>query len=57
MRQEKLVEAIQVKREEMIRIGIAKGLRAEETIRCSQELDRLLNVYVIIQNEDNEMTG
>ncbi|WP_246942061.1 Spo0E family sporulation regulatory protein-aspartic acid phosphatase [Bacillus pinisoli] len=45
MRKEFLAEAIQVKRDEMIHIGITKGLRNEETIRCSQELDELLNLY------------
>ena len=45
MRQEQLVEAISQKRDEMIKIGMAKGLLSEETINCSQELDKLLNKY------------
>lgn len=40
-----LEEAINEKRAEMIEIGMAKGLSCEETIVCSQELDRLLNEY------------
>ncbi|MBD8071516.1 aspartyl-phosphate phosphatase Spo0E family protein [Bacillus sp. PS06] len=30
---------------EMITVGIEKGLLSEETIKSSQELDRLLNSY------------
>jgi hypothetical protein len=40
-----LEEAINEKRAEMIKIGMTKGLSSEETIVCSQELDRLLNDY------------
>jgi hypothetical protein len=40
-----LEEAINEKRAEMIEIGMTKGLSSEETIVCSQELDRLLNDY------------
>jgi hypothetical protein len=40
-----LEEAINEKREEMIHIGMAKGLSCEETVLCSQELDKLLNDY------------
>lgn len=40
-----LEEAINEKRAEMIEIGMEKGLSCEETIVCSQELDRLLNDY------------
>lgn len=45
MRLADLEEAINEKRDEMIRIGMAKGLSNEETIYCSQELDKLLNDY------------
>ncbi|MEH7111285.1 aspartyl-phosphate phosphatase Spo0E family protein [Neobacillus niacini] len=38
-----LEEAINVKRDEMIKIGMTKGLTCEETVLCSQELDKLLN--------------
>ncbi len=40
-----LEEAINEKRAEMIKIGMTKGLSSEETVVCSQELDRLLNDY------------
>lgn len=40
-----LEEAINEKRAEMIEIGMEKGLSSEETVLCSQELDRLLNDY------------
>jgi Spo0E like sporulation regulatory protein len=45
MKKVELEEAINEKRAEMIEIGMAKGLSCEETIVCSQELDRLLNEY------------
>ncbi|MGG1397435.1 aspartyl-phosphate phosphatase Spo0E family protein [Bacillus salipaludis] len=37
--------AISKKREEMIMVGMDKGLVCHETIKLSQELDRLLNEY------------
>ncbi|MFD2805639.1 aspartyl-phosphate phosphatase Spo0E family protein [Litchfieldia salsa] len=40
-----LLYQINHKRIEMITIGIEKGLLSEETIKSSQELDYLLNVY------------
>jgi hypothetical protein len=40
-----LEEAINEKRAEMIELGMVKGLSSEETVLCSQELDRLLNDY------------
>ncbi|MEH7255236.1 MULTISPECIES: aspartyl-phosphate phosphatase Spo0E family protein [Bacillaceae] len=40
-----LEEAINEKRDEMIKIGMTKGLCCEETVLCSQELDKLLNDY------------
>lgn len=45
MGKEQFAEAISLKRDEMIQIGILKGLLSEETIICSQELDNLLNEY------------
>ncbi|WP_045515771.1 aspartyl-phosphate phosphatase Spo0E family protein [Neobacillus niacini] len=45
MRKVDLEEAINEKRAEMIELGMAKGLSCEETVVCSQELDRLLNDY------------
>jgi hypothetical protein len=37
--------AIKEKKNEMINLGMTKGLQNEETIHCSQELDKLLNDY------------
>lgn len=45
MRLEEIEDAINAKREEMIQLGMAKGLLSEETISCSQELDKLHNEY------------
>ncbi|WP_083413048.1 aspartyl-phosphate phosphatase Spo0E family protein [Bacillus massilinigeriensis] len=42
-----LMEKIQVKREEMMAWARATGLNSEETIRCSQELDRLIYLYQV----------
>lgn len=41
-----LTEKIQQKRKEMIELGMKKGFTAEETVKCSQELDAFLNEYV-----------
>ncbi|MFD0049097.1 Spo0E family sporulation regulatory protein-aspartic acid phosphatase [Actinomycetes bacterium NPDC127524] len=40
---------ITVKRMEMIRIADVYGMTAEKTIRCSQELDGLINEYLQLQ--------
>ena len=45
MKKVDLEEAINEKRDEMIKIGMTKGLCCEETVLCSQELDKLLNDY------------
>lgn len=45
MRLEQFEEAINDKKAEMINLGMGKGLQNEETIYCSQELDKLLNDY------------
>ena len=39
------LEKIQRKREEMFFLGDRYGLCASETIKCSSELDQLLNEY------------
>jgi stage 0 sporulation regulatory protein len=39
---ELLMKEIQVKRETMIRIAEREGISSAETIRCSQELDKLI---------------
>ncbi|MDQ0214846.1 hypothetical protein J2S13_001243 [Oikeobacillus pervagus] len=46
---QELLEKIQTKREEMTYYGQRLGLGASETIRCSQELDQLLNKYQAMQ--------
>jgi hypothetical protein len=45
MRLEQCEAAIKEKKNEMIKLGMTKGLQNEETIYCSQELDKLLNDY------------
>ncbi|WP_328700987.1 aspartyl-phosphate phosphatase Spo0E family protein [Aquibacillus kalidii] len=40
-----LLTKINKKRQEMIEIGLSQGLTSKETVRCSQELDALLNKY------------
>lgn len=37
-----LLTSIEQKRDEMIRVGMSKGLFDEETIKISQELDELI---------------
>lgn len=54
MRPEQLAEVISKKRDEMITIGMEKGLLDEETINCSQELDELLNDYHKLLAEDKQ---
>ncbi|HWO96767.1 MAG TPA: aspartyl-phosphate phosphatase Spo0E family protein [Bacillus sp. (in: firmicutes)] len=39
-----LIEIVQ-KRQEMMIIAEEKGFTSTETIKCSQELDELLNIY------------
>ena len=45
MKLEQFEEAINEKQAEMIKLGMTKGLLDEETLDCSQELDKLLNEY------------
>ncbi|PWW32570.1 aspartyl-phosphate phosphatase Spo0E family protein [Cytobacillus oceanisediminis] len=44
-KREKLLLLIVRKRNEMIRLANSNGLLSNETIRCSQELDLLLNKF------------
>jgi len=37
---------IEEKRQEMIELALLYGLTAQETVRCSQELDQLLNIQL-----------
>ncbi|HLR60943.1 MAG TPA: aspartyl-phosphate phosphatase Spo0E family protein [Lentibacillus sp.] len=47
--------AILAKQKEMIEAGLTYGLTDQKTIRCSQQLDKLLNMYK--SNRDFELTG
>ncbi|WP_174616051.1 aspartyl-phosphate phosphatase Spo0E family protein [Virgibacillus ihumii] len=47
-----LSTAVSAKKQEMIELGLKYGLTDERTIKCSQQLDVLLNIYV-----DNERFG
>jgi stage 0 sporulation regulatory protein len=42
---EKLLELIDKKRKEMIRITMLNGFASEKAIKCSQELDDILNLH------------
>lgn len=41
-----LSAAISAKKQEMIELGLKYGLSDERTIKCSQQLDALLNIHV-----------
>ncbi|MDF0729053.1 aspartyl-phosphate phosphatase Spo0E family protein [Cytobacillus sp. S13-E01] len=43
--EEKLLLYITLKREEMIKLATNTGFTSDETIKCSQDLDLLLNKY------------
>jgi len=42
---EKLLEHIEVLRNKMMTVAIEKGFTSKESIKLSQELDRMLNRY------------
>lgn len=50
--EEKLLLYITIKREEMINLATTTGYTSNETIKCSQDLDILLNKYqhIKVQN-------
>lgn len=48
---EKLLKDINKKRQEMIKIGIIEGMTSKEAVKCSQELDYLLNLYMRISQK------
>lgn len=55
---EALVNAINDKKSQMIKIGMEKGFSHEATIQCSQELDELINQYnryVLKTKRSNEL--
>ncbi|WP_139343292.1 aspartyl-phosphate phosphatase Spo0E family protein [Virgibacillus siamensis] len=41
-----LSAAVSAKKQEMIELGLKYGLTDERTIKCSQQLDTLLNIHV-----------
>jgi hypothetical protein len=53
MRLDQCEAAIREKKSEMIQLGMTKGLQNEETISCSQELDKLLNDYNRLLSDSN----
>jgi len=42
---------IERKRKEMIRIGMEKGLTHKQTIKISQEIDELMNLWINTKRE------
>ncbi|GGC79724.1 hypothetical protein GCM10007216_07770 [Thalassobacillus devorans] len=42
---EQLLEKIERLRNKMARVALAKGFSSPESVRISQELDELLNIY------------
>jgi stage 0 sporulation regulatory protein len=52
----KLLETINNKRNEMIDTAIRKGYTSDDVVKCSQELDMLLNKYQQIILEEKEIT-
>ncbi|PFA69364.1 hypothetical protein CN378_04055 [Bacillus sp. AFS015802] len=52
LKQKWLLLKISHKRSEMISLGEKLGLCAQETIKCSQQLDQLLNDYEKCTNHD-----
>ncbi|OIJ19226.1 hypothetical protein BKP45_13790 [Anaerobacillus alkalidiazotrophicus] len=45
-----LIEKIEEKRREMLQISLNYGISSKQTIKCSQELDDLLNLYDKLKN-------
>ncbi|OAS86701.1 MULTISPECIES: aspartyl-phosphate phosphatase Spo0E family protein [Metabacillus] len=52
----KLLETINNKRNEMIDTANRKGYTSDDVVKCSQELDMLLNKYQQIVLEEKERT-
>ncbi len=50
-----LTLTIERKREQMLEIAKIHGISSEETIKCSQELDRLLQLHLSNQLRDRNM--
>jgi len=45
MNKDSILQTIELKRKELIELGKTNGLTTDKTVKCSQELDRLLNIY------------
>ncbi|WP_431803368.1 Spo0E family sporulation regulatory protein-aspartic acid phosphatase [Halobacillus andaensis] len=43
--EERLLQDINKKRQKMINLALHKGFTSKEAVKCSQELDQLLNLY------------
>ncbi|QAS54594.1 aspartyl-phosphate phosphatase Spo0E family protein [Halobacillus litoralis] len=46
--EEWLLQCINKKRQKMIKLALDKGFTSKEAVKCSQELDQLLNLYSAI---------
>ncbi|MDQ0229473.1 aspartyl-phosphate phosphatase Spo0E family protein [Metabacillus malikii] len=53
----KLFELIQVKRQEMIETARKEGLTSQITVKVSQDLDYLLNIYEKLLKEEECKDG
>lgn len=53
MRIQELLESIEEKRSELVKLGLLYGLSSPVAIKESQELDKLLNNYQKIKEEIN----
>lgn len=52
----KLVElAVEKKRDQMVKTAIKTGLTSVETVRLSQELDEMLNVFIPPKSEEQKI--
>ncbi|MDC3412747.1 aspartyl-phosphate phosphatase Spo0E family protein [Aquibacillus sp. 3ASR75-11] len=49
---EQLLERIEHLRNKMTEVALKKGFTSEDSIKISQELDRLLNVYESYKNNN-----
>lgn len=53
----KVSSEIQLKRVELMHLAEMHGINGEETVRTSQELDILINEYLILQNHSENIKG
>ncbi|WP_227001778.1 aspartyl-phosphate phosphatase Spo0E family protein [Virgibacillus necropolis] len=45
----KLMQSINTKRQEMIHLAMNKGFTNKETVKCSKELDSLLDLHMKVK--------